>query len=102
MGVAQCIYIDGTDLRYRAPNPKAPSWIREVSLYNPKLQGTVHSQLSGFILQVFKVLGKDLQPYALKEVYMKHLDDVIKNAYLNEIRLLKRLRGKPEIITLHD
>lgn len=52
--------------------------------------------------QVFKVLGEDAQIFALKEVYLKNLDDTVKKAYLNEIRLLKRLRDKPEIITLYD
>lgn len=48
------------------------------------------------------MLGEDFQIYALKEVYMKSLDESIKKAYINEIKLLKRLRDKPEIITLHD
>lgn len=47
-------------------------------------------------------MDEEFQMYALKEVYLKNLDDVIKKAYLNEIRLLKRLRDKPEIITLYD
>ena len=40
--------------------------------------------------------------YALKEVYMKHSVPQIKAAYINEIKLLRKLKGKPEIITLHD
>lgn len=51
---------------------------------------------------MFKVIAEDFEIYALKEVYLKNLDDVIKKAYLNEIRLLKRLKDKPEIITLYD
>ena len=56
------------------------------------------------MLQVYKVLALngDYQAYALKEVYIKHTDPAIKQAYINEIKLLKKLRGKPEIITLHD
>ena len=48
------------------------------------------------------MLGEDYQIYALKEVYMKHVDPAIKTAYINEIKLLNKLREKPEIITLHD
>lgn len=44
---------------------------------------------------------EDLQTYALKEVYLKHVDPAIKQAYVNEIRLLNKLSNKPEIITLH-
>ena len=52
--------------------------------------------------QVFKVVGEsDYQTYALKEVYLKHVDRDIKNAYINEIRLLKKLSDKPEIVSLH-
>jgi len=48
------------------------------------------------------VVGEDYQVYALKEVYIRHVDPAIKTAYINEIKLLNRLRDKPEIITLHD
>ena len=48
------------------------------------------------------MIGEDWQMYALKEVYLKHVDPAVKSAYVNEIRLLSRLRDKPEIITLHD
>ena len=48
------------------------------------------------------MLGEDYQIYALKEVYMRHVDPGIKTAYINEIKLLNKLREKPEIITLHD
>ena len=48
------------------------------------------------------MVAEDFQMYALKEVYLGNLDDVIKRAYLNEIRLLERLKDKPEIITLYD
>ena len=54
------------------------------------------------VAQVFKVQGEDLQIYAVKEVYMKNLNDIVKKAYMNEIKLLNRLRDKPEIITLYD
>jgi serine/threonine protein kinase len=51
---------------------------------------------------VFKVVSElDYQTYALKEVYLKHIDPDIKSAYINEIRLLKRLSDKPEIVTLY-
>ena len=48
------------------------------------------------------MLGEDYQIYALKEVYMRHVDPAIKTAYINEIKLLNKLRDKPEIITLYD
>ena len=52
--------------------------------------------------QVFKVVSEeDFQTYALKEVYLKHVDPAIKHAYINEIKLLNKLNNKPEIITLH-
>ena len=51
---------------------------------------------------MFKVVGEsDYQTYALKEVYLKHVDQDIRKAYINEIRLLKKLSDKPEIITLY-
>ena len=53
-------------------------------------------------IQVFKVISNDGNVYALKEVYMKHSVPQIKAAYINEIKLLRKLKGKPEIITLHD
>ena len=52
--------------------------------------------------QVFKVLGEDRNIYAIKEVYIKHALPEIKTAYVNEIKLLNKLRDKPGIITLHD
>ena len=48
------------------------------------------------------MIGEDYQTYVLKEVYIKHVDPAIKKAYVNEIKLLNRLREKPEIIMLHD
>ncbi len=51
---------------------------------------------------MFKVQGEDLRIYALKVVYLKNLNDVVKKAYMNEIILLNRLRDRPEIITLYD
>ena len=52
--------------------------------------------------QVFKVVSEeDFQTYALKEVYLKYVDPAIKQAYVNEIKLLNKLTSKPEIITLH-
>ena len=46
--------------------------------------------------------GDDEQSYALKEVYMKNLDRAVKMAYVNEIKLLRKLKGHSEIITLYD
>lgn len=54
------------------------------------------------VVQVYKVISEDYRIYALKEVYLKHVDPAIMKAYVNEIRLLKKLQEKPEIITLYD
>ncbi len=48
------------------------------------------------------MIGEDFQIYALKEVYIKHVDPVIKEVFINEIKLLKRLSIRREIITLHN
>ena len=48
------------------------------------------------------MLGEDGNIYAIKEVYIKHAPPEIKTAYVNEIKLLKKLRDKPGIITLYD
>lgn len=52
--------------------------------------------------QVYKVLGDDHKIYAVKEVYMKHVDPAVKKAYVNEVKLLTKLRDRPEIVTLYD
>ena len=51
---------------------------------------------------MYQVLGEDSQIYAMKEVYLKNLDDVVKSAYINEIKLLQQFQEKPEIVTLYD
>ena len=67
------------------------------------MDGTSHYVSSVCVcVQVFKVAAEDYQTYALKEVYLKHVDPAIISAYTNEIRLLNKLQGKPEIITLHN
>ena len=48
------------------------------------------------------MLSDDGNIYALKEIYMKGSPTEIKAAYINEIKLLKKLKGQPQIITLHD
>ena len=48
------------------------------------------------------MIGEDLKTYALKEIYLKNLDEVVKKAYVNEVKLLNNLSSKPEIITLYD
>ena len=47
-------------------------------------------------------MSEDAQLYALKEVYIKNAPNEIKSAYINEVKLLKKLKGQPEIITLFD
>lgn len=48
------------------------------------------------------MLGDDHKIYAVKEVYMKHVDPAVKKAYVNEVKLLTKLRDRPEIVTLYD
>jgi serine/threonine protein kinase len=52
--------------------------------------------------KVFKVLGPDLQCYALKRQKMRQLDDRLLNVVHNEISLLRRLAGRPSIVRLID
>ena len=52
--------------------------------------------------QIFQVLSEENDLYALKEVYMQHLDPVIQRSFFEEVQLLKQLQGKQEIIRLHD
>ena len=47
-------------------------------------------------------MGEDAQLYALKEVYIKAAPNEIKSAYVNEVKLLKKLKNQVEIITLFD
>ena len=52
-------------------------------------------------LKVFKVVSEDFEIFALKEVYLKHLDNAVKRAYVTEINFLKLLKNVPEVATLH-
>ena len=47
------------------------------------------------------MMNEDCEIFALKEVYLKHVDDAVKKAYVTEINFLKRLKNVPEVITLH-
>ena len=47
-------------------------------------------------------MSEEAQLFALKEVYIRDAHPEIKSAYINEVKLLKKLRGRPEIITLFD
>ena len=53
-------------------------------------------------VQVYKVIAADGQVYAMKEVYLKRVDKVVKQAYIQEIKFLEQLKGRKEVITLHD
>ncbi|CAI8048691.1 Serine/threonine-protein kinase mph1 [Geodia barretti] len=52
--------------------------------------------------KVFKVVNEDFEIFALKEVYLKHLDEAVKRAYATEMNFLKLLRNVPEVATLHS
>ena len=61
------------------------------------------STCSFSLSQVFKIVSvDDYKVYALKEVYTKGVDSAVKKAYINEIQLLKNLKGQQEIITLYE
>jgi serine/threonine-protein kinase TTK/MPS1 len=55
---------------------------------------------SGGSSKVFRVLGPDMQTYALKKIKMVKMDDASVISYENEIKMLKRLQGSPYIIKL--
>ena len=48
------------------------------------------------------MISENCEMYAVKEVYLKHVDDAVKNAYVTEINFLKRLKNFPEVVTLHS
>lgn len=52
--------------------------------------------------KVYRALSKDLTVLAIKKVKLDDLDKKAIDGYSNEIALLKRLRGNPSIIQLHD
>ena len=54
-----------------------------------------------FDLKVFEVVSEDFKIFALKEVYLKHLDNAVKRAYVTDINFLKLLENVPEVATLH-
>ena len=41
--------------------------------------------------KVFKVISESCELYALKEIYLKHLDSAVKRACITEINFLKQL-----------
>lgn len=47
------------------------------------------------------MISEDFEIFALKEVYLKHLDNAVKRAYITEINFLKMLKNVPEVATLH-
>ena len=51
---------------------------------------------------VYKVLNEENDVFALKCVNLKDLPRSQLQDYVNEVRLLRRLRGKPGIIDLVD
>jgi hypothetical protein len=52
--------------------------------------------------KVYRALSKDCSVLAIKKVKIDDLDKKAIDGYANEIALLKRLRGNPSIIQLHD
>jgi serine/threonine-protein kinase TTK/MPS1 len=52
--------------------------------------------------KVFKVMDQELRIYALKRVSLEGADRTTIENYVNEINLLKKLRGKKTIIFLKD
>ena len=52
--------------------------------------------------KVYRALSKDCSVLAIKKVKLDKLDKKAIDGYANEIALLKRLRGNPCIIQLHD
>jgi Protein kinase domain len=52
--------------------------------------------------KVYRALSKDCSVLAIKRVKTEDLDRKAIDGYANEIALLKRLRGNPAIIQLHD
>ena len=52
--------------------------------------------------KVYRALSKDCAVLAIKRVKTEDLDRKAIDGYANEIALLKRLRGNPAIIQLHD
>ena len=51
---------------------------------------------------VYKVLNSDNEILALKCVKLKDLPKTLQENYINEVRLLSKLRNKPGIVTLID
>jgi serine/threonine-protein kinase TTK/MPS1 len=52
--------------------------------------------------KVYKVLGPDFQVYALKRVRPTQMNSKTQAIFQNEIDLMKKLRGRPNIIELID
>ena len=51
---------------------------------------------------MYKVLSQDNQVYAIKHVKLKDLPKHVLQDYINEVKILRKLQGKPGIITLFD
>jgi serine/threonine-protein kinase TTK/MPS1 len=68
------------------------------------IQGKIYTKLDligkGGSSLVFRVLDPDRKIYAMKEVDLAEADDATIESYVNEIRLLERLRGRSSIIQL--
>lgn len=56
----------------------------------------------GSSCKVYKVLNEENDVLALKQVNLKGLPKSQLQDYINEVRLLRRLQGKPGIINLID
>lgn len=56
----------------------------------------------GSSCKVYKVLNEENDVLALKQVNLKGLPKSQLQDYINEVRLLRRLQGKPGIVNLID
>ena len=81
--------------------------IREVSLIQSVLRGSnvyspfFHSPYLHLIHQVLKVLSvEDREMYALKVVSLTN--SAMEEALANEVRILKKLQGHPQIVQLKE
>lgn len=71
-----------------------------------RVNGVPYAKLAvigkGGSCKVYRALAKDWSVVAIKKVKLDNLEKKAIDGYSNEIALLKRLRGNPAIIQLHD
>lgn len=104
------IVAQGRRLHNRASNSENHNFLREISgneftIVNGKSYLTLQDAGKGGSSKVFKVLNEKRQVMALKRVHVRRNSSNFKatfDSYTNEIELLRRLRGKPNIIYCYD